>query len=48
MIDSMVMRKEKGILCNLDLEKAYDKLNWKSLLMVLREMGLGNKWLGWI
>ena len=25
-----------------------DKLNWKFLLMVLREMGFGNKWIGWI
>ena len=47
-IDSIVRRKEKGILCNLDVEKAYDKLNWKFLLMVLREMGFGNEWIGWI
>ena len=47
-IDSMVMRKEKGILCKLDVEKAYDKLNWKFLVMVLKEMGFGNKWIGWI
>ena len=47
-IDSMARRKEKGILCKLDVEKAYDKLNWKFLLMVLREMGFGNKWIGWI
>ena len=47
-INSMVRRKEKGILCKLDVEKAYDKLNWKSLLIVLREMGFGNKWIGWI
>ena len=26
-IDSMVRRKEKGILCKLDVEEAYDKLN---------------------
>ena len=44
----MVRRKEKGILCKLDVEKAYDKLNWKFLLLVLREMGFGNKWIGWI
>ena len=47
-IDSMTMRKEKGILCKLDVEKAYDKLNWKFLLTVLREMGFGSKWIGWI
>ena len=42
-IYSMVRRKEKGILCKLDVEKAYDKLNWKFLLMVLRKMGFDNK-----
>ena len=47
-IDSMTRRKEKGILCKFDVEKAYDKLNWKFLLMVLREMGFGRKWIGWI
>ena len=47
-IDSMTMRKEKGILCKLDVEKAYDKLNWKFLLTALREMGFGSKWIGWI
>ena len=45
-IDSMVRRKEKGIFCKLDVEKAYDKLNWKFLLVVLREKGFGNKWIG--
>ena len=44
----MVKRKEKEILCKLDVEKASDKLNWKFLLMVLREMGFCNKWIGWI
>ena len=40
-IDPMTRRKEKGILCKLDIEKTYDKLNWKFLLTVLREMGFG-------
>ena len=44
----MTRRKEKGILCKLDVEKAYDKLNWKFLLTILREMGFGSKWIGWI
>ena len=45
-IDSMMRRKEKGILCKLDVEKAYNKLNWKFLLTILKEMGLGRKWIG--
>ena len=47
-IDSMVRKKEKGVLCKLDVEKAYDKLNWKFLLSVLKEMGFGSKWIDWI
>ena len=47
-IDSMVRRKEKGILCKLDIEKAYNQLDWKFLPMVLKEMGFGNKSIGWI
>ena len=29
-IDSMQKRKERGILCKLNIEKAYDQINWKS------------------
>ena len=47
-IDSMTRRKKKGILRKLDIEKAYDKLNWKFLLTVLREMAFGSKWIGLI
>ena len=47
-IASMTRRKEKGIFCKLDVEKAYDKLNWKFLLTILWEMGFGSKWIGWI
>ena len=42
-IDSMTRRKEMGIACKLDVEKAYDKLNRKFLLTVLKEMGFGSK-----
>ena len=42
-INSMVRKKEKGVLCKLDVEKAYDKLNWKFPLSVLKEMGFGSK-----
>ena len=35
-------------LCKLDLEKTYDHINWNFLLTVMRKMGLGEKWAGWI
>ena len=47
-IDSMLKKKEKGLLCKLDIEKAYDRINWKFLLRVLQKMGFGRKWVKWI
>ena len=32
----------------LDIEKAYDHLNWDFLLQVMEKMGFGRKWLIWI
>ncbi|KAL6331818.1 hypothetical protein AAG906_020162 [Vitis piasezkii] len=47
-IDSLLKRNESGVLCKLDLEKAYDHINWNFLLFVLQSMGFGEKWTGWI
>ena len=44
-IDTMVKKKERGILCKLDIEKAYDWINWNFLLDVLQKMGFGRKWI---
>ncbi|RVW33914.1 hypothetical protein CK203_082974 [Vitis vinifera] len=47
-IDSLLKGDEAGVLCKLDLEKAYDHLNWDFLLTVMQKMGFGEKWAGWI
>ena len=33
-----------GLICKLDLEKAYDLVDWKFLVYMLSRMGFGEKW----
>ena len=40
-IDLWQKRKEKGLICKLDIEKAYDSINWKFLLKVCKIWVLG-------
>ncbi|RVW38193.1 LINE-1 reverse transcriptase-like [Vitis vinifera] len=42
-VDSRLKSNEEGVLCKLDIEKAYDHVNWKFLIAVLRKMGFGEK-----
>ncbi|RVW64332.1 putative ribonuclease H protein [Vitis vinifera] len=47
-INSILKNNENGILCKLDIEKAYDNVDWSFLLTVMQKMGFGEKWLEWI
>nr|CAN68550.1 hypothetical protein VITISV_027787 [Vitis vinifera] len=47
-IDYWFKRKEKGLIYKLDIEKAYDSINWKFLMKVMRKMGFGDRWMKWI
>ena len=42
-IDSWQKRGEKGLTCKLDIEKAYDSVNWHFLMRVLQKMGFESK-----
>ena len=43
-IDSMLKKKEKWVLCKLDIKKAYDKINWNFLSTMLGKMVFKEKW----
>ncbi|KAH0658710.1 hypothetical protein KY289_027458 [Solanum tuberosum] len=47
-VDSRTKQNKPGILCKLDIEKAYDHVNWKYLMKILEMMGFGQKWMNWI
>ena len=46
-IDS-ILKKERGLLSKLDIEKTYDKIDWSFVLNVLHRMGFGEKWIDWM
>ena len=47
-LDSKLKASIPGVLCKLDLEKAYDHVNWDFLLYLLRRYGFSEKWRKWI
>eukprot|EP00268_Persea_americana_P008169 TRINITY_DN13144_c0_g1_i12.p1 TRINITY_DN13144_c0_g1~~TRINITY_DN13144_c0_g1_i12.p1 ORF type:complete len:489 (+),score=85.97 TRINITY_DN13144_c0_g1_i12:613-2079(+) len=47
-IHSRKKEKRPGLICKLDLEKAYDRVDWDFLQYLMRRMGFGVKWRAWI
>jgi hypothetical protein len=47
-LDFRLKSGEPGLLCKLDMEKAYDHVSWDFLLYLLRRCGFGQKWCSWI
>lgn len=47
-IDSRLRLGVLRMLCKLDIQKAYDHVNWRFLLYMLRQCSFGDKWCKWI
>ena len=48
LVDSTLRRKKQGMVCKLNIEKAYDSISWEFLYQVMGRMGFGSRWLSWI
>ena len=47
-IDSRLKTGVLRVLCKLDVEKAYDHVNWGFLMYMLQRCGFSEKWRKWI
>jgi len=43
LIDSRTKLAQPRVICKLDIEKAYDHVNWDLLIYVMRRMGFGER-----
>lgn len=47
-VDTRTRGEVTGLMRKLDIEKAYNHVNWGYLLSILKQMGFRGKWLKWI
>ena len=47
-VDSILRSNRGAILCKLDIEKAYNHVDWSFLCWVMEKMDFGEKWISWI
>ncbi|XP_026398230.1 uncharacterized protein LOC113294010 [Papaver somniferum] len=48
LVDSRLRSGNAGIVCKIDLEKDFDRINWKYLDFVLKQMGFSRKLCNWL
>ena len=47
-LDSRLKCRTPGVVCKLDIEKAYDHVNWDTLFYLLDRMGFRGRWRRWL
>ena len=47
-LDSKLKCCAPRVVCKLDIEKAYDHVNWDTLFYLLERMGFGGRWRRWL
>ena len=47
-LDSRLKCRTPRVVCKLDIEKAYDHVNWDALFYLLERMGFGDRWRRWL
>ena len=47
MVDSRKRSSRVGLVCKLDIEEAYNHVDWSFLLLLMEKMGFGVKWRNW-
>eukprot|EP00253_Pinus_taeda_P023715 PITA_23715 len=48
MVHSLVTNKQAGMIMQLDIEKAYDKLSWSYIRAILKAYGFDHNWIKWV
>ena len=47
-VDNKLKSHIPGLICKLDIEKAYNHVNWNCLYTLMDRMGFGAKWISWM